>query len=115
MDDEIAAFVEKEKKELSGEFCRGCGYCSPCTVGISIRDCARMSLMVRRAPSDVWLNEENQALMAKIPDCINCGACLKRCPYGLNIPVLLKKNYADYQEILSGRVSAGSEGRTFVK
>ena len=114
-DGEMKAFVENEKKELSGEFCRGCGYCSPCTVGISIRDCARMSLMVRRAPSEVWLNEENQALMNKIPDCVNCGACLKRCPYGLDIPRLLKKNYADYQAILAGRVSTGSEGRTFTR
>lgn len=114
MDDETAAFIEKEKKELQGEFCRGCGYCSPCTVGISIRDCARMSLMVRRAPSKVWLNEANQALMAKIPDCIECGLCKTRCPYGLDIPKLLKKNYKDYQELLSGKVSTESDGRAWL-
>ena len=56
MDSEITAFIDKEQKELSGDFCRGCGYCMPCTVGIQINQCARMSLMIRRAPSDAWLS-----------------------------------------------------------
>ena len=103
MDDEIRAFIEKERQELSGEFCRGCGYCKPCTVDIEINTCARMSLMVRRAPSDIWLNEENQAKMAKIEDCVECGICMTRCPYELNIPELLRRNYEDYQNILAGR------------
>ncbi|MBR1989109.1 MAG: aldo/keto reductase, partial [Firmicutes bacterium] len=34
MDDEIRAFIEAEKKELDGNFCRGCGYCMPCPQGI---------------------------------------------------------------------------------
>lgn len=27
--DEIKAYVENERKELAGDFCRGCGYCMP--------------------------------------------------------------------------------------
>ena len=103
MDAEIEAFIAKEREELSGEFCRGCGYCKPCTVDISINDCARWSLMVRRAPSDVWLNEANQAKMRKIEDCIDCGICMTRCPYELPIPTLLRKNYEDFQNIISGK------------
>ena len=53
MDDEMRGFILKEREELSGEFCRGCGYCMPCPVGIKINDCARMSLMIRRAPTSV--------------------------------------------------------------
>ncbi len=103
MTDEYRDFIAKERNELSGEFCRGCGYCSPCTVGIEVHACARMSLMVRRAPSAFWLNEMNQAKMKKIEDCIDCGECMKRCPYGLQIPQLLRKNYEDYQNILAGK------------
>ncbi|MBO6025707.1 MAG: aldo/keto reductase, partial [Bacteroidales bacterium] len=52
------AKVEEERKSLSGDFCRGCGYCMPCTVGIQINDCNRMSLFLRRAPLSVYLTEE---------------------------------------------------------
>lgn len=103
-DDEIKAFIEKEQKELKGEFCRGCGYCMPCPKDIMINQCARMSLMLRRAPSAGWLSDNMQAEMKKIEDCINCGACMKKCPYHLNTPELLKKNYEDYKKVLAGEV-----------
>ena len=99
---EIAAFIEKEKKELSGDFCRGCGYCMPCPAGIMINQCARMSLMLRRAPSGDWLTPEMQGEMKKIEDCLHCGKCMEKCPYGLNTPELLEKNYEDYKMVLAG-------------
>ena len=104
MDDELRAFIEKERGELSGGFCRSCGYCMPCPVDISIKDCARMSLMLRRAPSANWLTERWQAEMAKIDDCIECRACEAKCPYDLPTPELLKENWRDYQDVLAGKV-----------
>ncbi len=104
-DEEIMAFIEAEQKNLMGEFCRGCGYCMPCPKGIMINQCARMSLMLRRAPSANWLSEDMQKEMKKIEECIECGACQKKCPYSLNTPVLLKKNYEDYKKVLAGEVT----------
>lgn len=101
---EIREFIAKEKEELSGDFCRGCGYCMPCPMDIKISNCARMSLMVRRAPSAYWLGEEMQKEMAKIDDCINCRQCTSKCPYELDTPELLKKNYEDYKRILAGEI-----------
>ena len=105
MTDELQAVIDADRKELLGEFCRGCGYCMPCTVGIQINQCARMSQMVRRAPSASWLNDYWQKEMAKIDECVECGLCKTRCPYELDTPNLLRKNLADYREILAGKVS----------
>jgi predicted aldo/keto reductase-like oxidoreductase len=105
MTPEIKAFIEKEREELMGDFCRGCGYCAPCTVGIQINNCARMSQLIRRAPSENFLSPEWQENMLKIENCVDCNACKKRCPYGLDIPTLLRKNLADYKDILAGKVS----------
>ena len=98
--EERLAYIEKEKQELAGEFCRGCGYCMPCPVGIEINNCARMSLLLRRSPAADHLSEAGQAKMKKIEDCIECGQCAAKCPYGLDTPNLLKKNYEDYKTFL---------------
>lgn len=103
MTDELLAVIEKDRGELLGDFCRGCGYCMPCPVGIEINNCARMSLMIRRAPSAAQLTEEMQAKMKLIEKCLHCGKCKSKCPYGLDTPTLLEKNYKDYCEILAGK------------
>ena len=80
---------------------RGCGYCMPCPAGIEINQCARMSLMLRRAPAAAWLTEEWQQKMHQIENCRHCGHCMSKCPYGLNTPELLQANYKDYWEVLA--------------
>ena len=103
MNEELAAVIARDREELLGDFCRGCGYCMPCPVGIEINNCARMSLMIRRAPSAAQLTPEMQAKMKKIEECLHCGKCKSKCPYGLDTPILLEKNYKDYCEILAGK------------
>ena len=103
MTDEIRAVIDKDREELLGEFCRGCGYCMPCPVGIEINNCARMSLMIRRAPSAAWLTPDAQEKMKKIEQCLHCNQCKGKCPYNLDTPALLEKNLKDYQEILDGK------------
>ena len=103
MTDEIKALIEADKKELAGDFCRGCGYCMPCPVGIEINNCARMSLLLRRSPSAAQLTPEAQEKMMKIKECLHCGRCKSKCPYGLDTPALLERNLKDYEEILAGK------------
>ncbi len=103
MTEEIKAVIEKDRTELLGEFCRGCGYCMPCPVGIEINNSARMSLMIRRAPSAAQLTSEWQEKMLLIEKCLHCNQCSKKCPYGLDTPALLQKNLQDYKEILAGK------------
>ena len=98
MDEELAAFIQKERQELSGSFCRSCGYCMPCPVGIEIRNCARMNMLLRRSPWQQYMTEEWQQKMAKIEDCLECHRCSSRCPYQLDTPNLLKYMLKDYRE-----------------
>ena len=104
MTEDLRAFIDADRKELQGDFCRGCGYCMPCTAGIQINQCARMSQLIRRSPSTNFKGEFWQGEMAKIENCVDCGLCKTRCPYGLDTPNLLRKNLADYKEIIAGRV-----------
>ncbi|MCI8356724.1 MAG: aldo/keto reductase [Lachnospiraceae bacterium] len=105
MTEEIKALIAHDREELLGEFCRGCGYCMPCPMGIEINNCARMSLLLRRSPSAGHLSEEGQEKMMKIENCIHCNQCKSKCPYGLDTPALLQKNLEDYKNVLAGKVS----------
>lgn len=103
MTKELAAEIEKDRRELAGEFCRGCGYCMPCPAGIEINNCARMSLLLRRSPTAGHLTKETQEKMEKIKNCLHCNRCKAKCPYGLDTPALLARNLEDYQNVLSGK------------
>ena len=102
-DQDLIREVARTYKTLTGNECTSCGYCMPCPAGIEINNCARMSLMIRRAPSAAWLDEAGQARMNKIDGCIGCNKCKAKCPYGLDTPNLLKKNLKDYREVLAGK------------
>lgn len=104
MTDDIRTLIDNDRKQLQGDFCRGCGYCMPCPAGIEINNCARMSLLLRRSPSELQLTPEVQAKMMKIEDCMHCGHCRSMCPYHLDTPALLAKNLEDYKNVLSGKV-----------
>lgn len=104
MTQELAEVIRRDREELLGDFCRGCGYCMPCPAGIEINTCARMSLLLRRSPSAGHLSEAGQEMMRKIENCIHCNRCKSKCPYGLDTPALLQKNLEDYKRVLAGEV-----------
>ena len=105
MTEKLKALIAHDREALSGDFCRGCGYCMPCPAGIEINNCARMSLLLRRSPSELQLTPEVQEKMKKIENCLHCNQCKSKCPYGLDTPALLAKNYEDYKRVLAGEVS----------
>jgi len=100
MNEERWEHIRHDREELAGEFCRGCGYCMPCAAGIEINTCARMSLLLRRSPAAGHLTPEAREKMMKIENCIDCGQCRGRCPYGLDVPNLLRRNLKDYKTFM---------------
>lgn len=98
LDEELSAFIRQERQELSGSFCRSCGYCMPCPAGIEIYNCARMNMLLRRSPWQQYMTDAWREKMEKINDCIGCHSCSSRCPYQLDTPNLLKYMLKDYRE-----------------
>ena len=96
MTPELQAVIDHDRTELSGDFCRSCGYCLPCAAGIDIPQAARMAQLLRRAPYKPYLSDEWREKMHQIKNCIHCNAGKARCPYGRDTPALLQKQLADY-------------------
>jgi aryl-alcohol dehydrogenase-like predicted oxidoreductase len=100
LDSELQAVIEADRKELSGNFCRSCGYCLPCPANIQIPTAARITFLMRRTVSAGFMTEGFQQEMKKIDNCTGCDHCKENCPYELDTPTLLKKQQAEYFEMI---------------
>ena len=96
-DAQLRRSIDADRRELSGSFCRGCGYCLPCPVDIPIPMAARMAFLLERAPFQPFLSDPWKEQMGRIRDCTHCGACAARCPYGLDTPALLASMLTAYE------------------
>lgn len=105
LDAELLAVIERDRAELTGDFCRACGYCLPCPADIPIPLAARMKLLLRRMPYRQFLSDDWKRKMGRIRDCQACGHCRENCPYGLDTPALLKKMLLDYEEFCAQHAS----------
>ena len=89
-DVELAKF-EAIRKDLGTQFCRRCGYCAPCSVGIVIPNMFVFEGYLERYGLANWAKDRYKALAKTASDCIECGICETRCPYNLPIREMLKK------------------------
>jgi len=87
--DELAA-IARDRRELSGNFCRRCGYCLPCPQGIPVNTIVSAELFLNRAG---W-HRADAAYLQMLDDaaanCIECGECESRCPYNLALASMVK-------------------------
>ena len=90
--------IDADRAALTGSFCRACGYCLPCPVGIPISNANRMTQLITRSPSAQWMTPTWQADMGKIASCTHCGVCEKRCPYHLKPYETLPEHLAFYTQ-----------------
>ena len=75
--------------------------CAASSAGAAVTVCpARRALR----SSAEHLSPAGQAKMKKIEGCLHCNQCKAKCPYGLDTPALLARNYEDYKRVLAGEV-----------
>ena len=100
LDERVRRVIEADNIALSGDFCRGCGYCMPCPANINISIAARMLQLIERAPESFYLMDDWKASMKRVEDCMNCGHCTENCPYGLDAPKLIRDSWAVYKDLI---------------
>ena len=93
---EDLAAMERYRRELGQQFCRRCEYCQPCPNGVRITPAMAYPVVAKRMSGKVAV-EFSGAAMDTVPQCVECGVCVTRCPYELPIPELLRKHYELYQ------------------
>ena len=79
------------RRDLGTQFCRRCGYCAPCTVGIIIPNMFVFEGYLSRYGLADWAKGRYDAQEKTASDCIGCGVCETRCPYNLPIRDMLKR------------------------
>ena len=93
---EDEALMATYRRELGQQFCRRCEYCQPCPQGVMITPAMGYQVVARRMSPAVSV-EFSRAAMETVPQCIECGICIQRCPYNLPIPTMLKKHFAMWE------------------
>ena len=89
--EEESARIQKIRSTLTGNFCRRCNYCAPCTVGIQIPSVFLFEGYLERYGLEDWARGRYNTLSVKASACIKCGACESRCPYELPIRSMLER------------------------
>ncbi|MCL2478665.1 MAG: aldo/keto reductase [Treponema sp.] len=85
--------IERQRTEFGPSWCHRCDYCQPCTQGIHISSVLSMKSALKRMPPERAREMVGPAIV-KARTCTECRECVKRCPYDLDIPVLLKERVA---------------------
>jgi predicted aldo/keto reductase-like oxidoreductase len=100
LSDEDKEWIETIRKEYDRQFCRRCDYCQPCSEGIYIQFLLSIKSTIKRVGAQFrearWMTD----LVEKARNCSECGECLRRCPYQLPIPDLIKENLSLYDTFM---------------
>lgn len=73
--------------------CMYCGHCAPCPKGISVADVTKFLNLAKACKEGVpeTVREHYLALEHHASECIGCGACTRRCPFGVDVIANMKE------------------------
>jgi predicted aldo/keto reductase-like oxidoreductase len=90
------AAMERIRSQMGNRFCRRCGYCEPCPQGVSIQTLMILDSIIRRMPAANVFPDLAQTV-ADAQECVECGECEERCPYGLPIREMIQEHVALFE------------------
>jgi predicted aldo/keto reductase-like oxidoreductase len=76
--------------------CMYCNHCQPCTAGIDISAVNRL-LNLATPPHLVQVKQAYLQLKTKASDCQECGDCMQRCPFGVDVLARMKEAVALFE------------------
>ena len=83
--DYASVLANAPKHAYSGQ-CTYCGHCAPCPAGIDIAMVNKLLDLAKMQPeTPASLREHYNNLSANAADCIACGGCETRCPFGVHV------------------------------
>ena len=89
---DYASVLAKAPRHAYFGQCTYCGHCAPCPAGIDIAMVNKLSDLAAMQPEvPESLKAHHQALSANAADCISCGGCESRCPFGVPVVEKMKK------------------------
>jgi hypothetical protein len=97
---EDLAEMERIKAELGERFCRGCNYCHPCPQGIPVLEVMFFDVFRKQFGDDWVARDAYRATIATVAKCKECGTCVSRCPFDLEVPVIMRDIVNRYQQMM---------------
>jgi len=91
--------IEKQRLEFGPSWCHRCDYCLPCPLNIKISLTLNMKSFFKRTPPERARSSVGPEI-EKARACLECRDCVKRCPYDLDIPALLKERIAAWEALI---------------
>ena len=83
--DYATAFAAFPKISWQGH-CMYCGHCAPCPKGIDVASVTKfLNLAKAQGSLPETVREHYEVLPHKAGECVSCGACEKRCPFGVAV------------------------------
>lgn len=91
--------IKQITKELGTKFCRQCGYCMPCPNNIAITDVNFIKVYYKQMSKDKFYDMGLEEIVEDAKKCTECGECIDKCPFNLDVPSIIKENIKFYVSI----------------
>ncbi len=100
---EELAEMDRIKGELGERFCRGCNYCHPCPQGIPVLEVMFFDVFRKQLGEDWVARDAYRKTIASVAACEECGTCVSRCPFDLEVPAIMRDIVGRYQQMMTNR------------